>query len=153
MKKRKKTFLLLELLIGISLLAIFAIPLLANPAHLFQNQIAALEKIELERISEVEFAKLKKKIYLQEIPWETLTESGTTIKEDIIISLPGISKHRFEKTTIFRSTGAKEFPDKKEEYHLIEIKTSYMPKPRFKHASNPILFIYRILVKQAEKKV
>lgn len=152
MKQRKNPFLLLELLVGVSLLALFAGPLLANPTYLFQTEVAALEKIELERISEVEFAKIKKKIYMQEISFESLTQ-GDTLHEEVFISLPGISKHRFEKMTTFKSKATKKIPEKKEEFHLIEVRTSYTPKPRFKHSSKPIIFIYKILIKQMPKGV
>jgi len=152
-KKRKKPFLLLELLIGISLLTLFAIPLIVEPFYLLQNEMATLERIELERISEAHFAQLKKKIYLQEIPWKELTkkERESPIKREVFITLPGISYHKFETSTYIWSK--RDNKEKQAENHLLGIKIIYTPKPLRKHKGAPITFSYRLFVKQVPSTV
>lgn len=149
---KKRSFLLLELLIGISLLTFFLAPLIRDPFFLLQTEIAVLERMELERIAELEFARIKEKIYLQEIPWKTLTQGrhGELLKSEVLVQLPGLASHRFETSTEIWSKSTKKNRELKEEYHLIGIQTIYTPKPRKKHTKSPITFTYRLFVKQTE---
>ena len=68
----KRPFLLLELLIAFSLVAIFSFPLIFNPLNKLNQELKKLEEIERERLSELLLAEVKDQLYLNAIPWEKI---------------------------------------------------------------------------------
>lgn len=151
MKIRKKTFLLLELMIGIALLALFALPSIGSPFFLMQSEIVSLERMELERISEVQFAHLKEKLYKNEIPWDVIAkeEMGEPIKGETTLNLLGFKKHTFETKTYIWTKRQHEGKDHKESFHLVGIKMQFIPKPKNGHKVTPITFVHRLLIKKS----
>lgn len=153
---RRKTYLLFELLIAASLLALCAVPLIRNPMHMAREEVAAFERIELERVSELAFAKVLEKLYSNEIPWEafqhqTLPEVPSIV-EKVSLELPGIVKRSFDKKIYLWTRAQKEGPEN-EDVRLVGIKITFAPigKPKDKTRS----FTYRVLLeakKNAPKK-
>jgi hypothetical protein len=73
--KKKRHFLLIEILIALALISLFSFPLLRNPIYFCISQINSLQKIECERMAELTFLEiklsfLKKEINLKNIPRE-----------------------------------------------------------------------------------
>ena len=97
---KKKPYLLLELLIALFLVACLALPLIRNPSRMLQNELSDLERMELERISEVSFARIKEKLYTNEITWEQI-EKGSAHQSfeesQELIALGELRPHRFVK--------------------------------------------------------
>jgi len=60
---KKRSFILIEVIIAISLLTIAAIPLIKVPYNMLNSQITLCEKAELERIAELGFYEISKQIF------------------------------------------------------------------------------------------
>lgn len=93
MKKRKKTFLLLELLIAFSLLSLFALPIALIPVKQNKKDIHALESIEATNLNDLAWTIVKEALYENRIEWKTLS----TAKEKKPLKLN--YKEHLEKTT------------------------------------------------------
>jgi hypothetical protein len=152
MKKRKKTYLLLELMISLALISLLAIPLIHEPFELLSDEVAALERMELERISELYFAEIKEKLYCNKIPWNVLekkSKEAPAYEQETFIET--LSKHRFKiKTSLWTKNTKK--ADEKESYHLIGVRLSFIPEPKGNHTKE-ISFLYRLFIKKENKKV
>lgn len=98
-RKRKKSFLLLEILIGLTLILECLVPLMLNPISLFQNEIAHLEQIELEREALIAYAQVKEKLYNKEVPWTEL-KSGNykLVKEKFYMDFGKLAKREWQKS-------------------------------------------------------
>ncbi|MFA6119498.1 MAG: hypothetical protein WCT85_03230 [Parachlamydiales bacterium] len=64
---KKRSFLLIEILVAFSIIALISIPLIRNPICFCQTQIRSLEKLECERIAELSFLDIKVKLLKNEI--------------------------------------------------------------------------------------
>ena len=71
-KKRikKKSFILLEILLAVSLLAMCSIPLMTNPMHFYKNEMIELEKTAMLNIEKEALFEIKQKLFKNEIPWD-----------------------------------------------------------------------------------
>lgn len=79
--KKRRPYLLLELVIAFFLLSICALPLVRNPLHLLKQQYAALEKAELARQAAVDFADIRGRLNGKDeksITWEQLCKKMPT---------------------------------------------------------------------------
>ena len=74
--KKKKPFLLLEILIAILLVSICLVPLVQSPIQSFRAELQLLEEMEGERLAEWTFSEIKEKLLKNEIPWEKLPGPG-----------------------------------------------------------------------------
>lgn len=125
---RRKTYLLLELLIACSLLALCAVPLIRNPMQNARGERRTLEKIELQRLAEAAFAMIFEKIHKNEIPWEAF--SSKTLpnlpywKDQVQIDLPDVSHSKFERKIYIWTPSQKEGSEN-EEIRNIKIKISF----------------------------
>jgi hypothetical protein len=70
MKFQKKNFLLIEILVAITLIALCSFTLMENPIRFFSHEIKTLEKIEFERIADLSFLEIKERLYKNEISWD-----------------------------------------------------------------------------------
>jgi hypothetical protein len=153
MMKRKKPYLLLELLIGIALLITFSIPLMHDPFRLLEQERIALERMELERISEWEFAQVKKQFYRNEIPWG-LFSAGEKRKfsTDVKDLFPKLLKgSTFEEEIRLWTKKEKKVSDEEEAF-LVGIEIIFTPK-RKGAGRKPVSFTYRIFVKRMADKL
>ncbi|NGX63189.1 MAG: hypothetical protein KR126chlam6_00596 [Candidatus Anoxychlamydiales bacterium] len=73
--KNKRSFLLIEILIAISLISLLIVPLIQNPIYFFKSQIKSLEKLECERIADLTFLDLKISLYKNQIDLSNLATS------------------------------------------------------------------------------
>lgn len=87
---KKRSFLLLEVLIAISLLAIFAPWLMRLPIHHYQEQIKHFEELEKQRISDWTYSEIKEMLLKHTIAWERLPALEKPAKE---FSLPNTPLH------------------------------------------------------------
>ncbi|MCX6989350.1 MAG: hypothetical protein NTZ52_07665 [Chlamydiae bacterium] len=92
-KTKKNSYLLLELMIGLTLLALCALPLIRAPIWHIQKQIGSLEDIHLHLESERTLARFKESLYTSEISWGDLEmwakQPAVIIKESFHIPLLG----------------------------------------------------------------
>lgn len=84
---KKKTFLLLEVLIALFLVTLCIVPLTGYPIYMFKREQAKLERLEKEQLADWIFSELKERFLKNEIPWEKIP-----IKNQVIgpFSLPDI---------------------------------------------------------------
>ena len=76
--KKKRTFLLLEILIAIFIVSLCLIPLIQAPIRSYRAEMRLLEEMEGERLADWTFSEIKEKLLKNEIPWEKLP--GTEVK-------------------------------------------------------------------------
>lgn len=87
---KKRSFVLLEALIALSLLAIFTPWLMRLPIEHYQRQIKAFEKIEEERIADWSYSEVKEMLLKQDISQDKLPLKGQKAFE---WSLPDAQMH------------------------------------------------------------
>ena len=146
---RRKTYLLLELLIAFTLLSLCALPLVRNPMQAAKEEIAAFERMELERHAELAYASLLEKFHRNEIAWKTFDAktlpSLPAFQEKTVIELPGVLKREYDKKIFLWTKGEKKGPDD-EDVRLIAIKILFAPKDRAKKWEKA--FTYRALLER-----
>jgi len=77
---RKKSFLLAEILLTLFLIAVCALPLVKGPIIIFRKELQSIEQIERQRLANLAFFNIKKKLYKKEIPWKELEKEGGKIR-------------------------------------------------------------------------
>ena len=85
-KRKKNYYILLELMIGLGLLTMCALPLIQSPIRHIQKQRIDLEDMCLHIESEKTLAEFKESLYMQKISWrdiETWAETPVLIFEDL----------------------------------------------------------------------
>jgi hypothetical protein len=73
-RKQKSPFLLLELLVALTLVSIVSIPLIQRPVAAYLKEIAALESIELRRLSDLAFFEVRELLANHTIPLYALPQ-------------------------------------------------------------------------------
>ncbi|MFA6916040.1 MAG: hypothetical protein WC222_06565 [Parachlamydiales bacterium] len=87
LKKVRRPFLLLEVLIAFLLVALCAIPLVAPHVSIYKDQLEFMDKIQLDHFVNQYYAELIEKLYRQNIAWDALTnETKFKIDKEKIIS-------------------------------------------------------------------
>lgn len=127
---KRKAYLLLELLIALSILALCALPLVRTPLFSARQEIAAFEKMELERLAELGFAKIFEQLHQNEIPtkaFEAKTLQNTPyLKDTVVIDLPGVLNKQFDREFFLWTHAQKEGPEQNE-FKIVKIKIVFTP--------------------------
>lgn len=74
--KKKRNFLLIEVLIAILLVSICLIPLIQIPINSYRSEMEWLEEMDRERLAELAFADVKEKLLKNELAWEKIPGPG-----------------------------------------------------------------------------
>jgi hypothetical protein len=82
---KKRTFLLLEILIALSLATLCIVPFVKQPLFLYKKELAALEQIEKERLADWTFTEIEEMFLKNEIPRSEIPDKG---ENSIVFSLP-----------------------------------------------------------------
>ncbi len=102
---------MLELLIALVLIATCALPLAQLPIKAAQEEFNCTYRMHAERLADLAFAKVKEKLYRQEISWEEICSpkgSGAQVFEDTVeIDIASRNKKKFIRRSILSSTGKK----------------------------------------------
>lgn len=162
MRKRKRPYLLLEVLIAFSILLICLVPLIKSPMRLLKLQISSAEKSELSRLELLSFAEVKKALYKNEIPWEVLSQK----KEKPLVPYPELdNKEVLVYGMPSRDRTEKQEPRKfhrrvyfwklnegigKEEEELLLVNVRFMFEP-LKGTKTRHTFDHQVFVKKATK--
>lgn len=75
-KKRKRNFLLLEILICLALICLCLSPLIESPLQAYKSSIDHLEEIEKQNLATSSFAEIQLKLLNNEISWEKIPTQG-----------------------------------------------------------------------------
>lgn len=106
----RKPFVLLEILIAIALVALFALPLSFNPTRTILKQVDLLEEMECERIADLSFAEVKEILLKNELSWDEIG-AGKGKKYPLpqkFIHLKGFSKKAVDRRFSFQVKHEKE---------------------------------------------
>jgi hypothetical protein len=129
--RRKKSFLLLEVIIGIALFALCALPLIRQPFHLTQKSCEKLIEAELFRLAEVTHCETLAQLEGGQVPWDSLPK-----KIRGRLSLPRVpcqvrlGEHmskNFIQTTIIKLKTKKQI-SADQEARFLEFIIAYTPK-------------------------
>ena len=78
--KKKCSFVLLEVLIGIALVALFALPLVSFPIWQCKSEINNLKTLQLERIADQIFAETLEDLYKNNMTWSDIADRSSNKK-------------------------------------------------------------------------
>jgi hypothetical protein len=90
----KRDFLLLEVLLAIAVVAIFAAPLMQWPIKHYRAQISRLENFESQRVADWTFSEIKEMLLKEGIKWEKLPSKGEHLVQplsDAKLCIPHLS--------------------------------------------------------------
>ncbi len=112
MKQKKFSFLLLEALIAISILIVFAPLLMRLPIHHYKAQVEYFEKLEKQRIADWTYSEIKETLLRQSIPWKALPEKEKGTKtfplSDTKLHLRGLKPKTINRSFTLKCKGEKE---------------------------------------------
>lgn len=102
MSYRKRTFILLEVLIAITLSMLFSFFFITRPFELYQKTLTALEKAEGERLADYAFSEIKEAFLQGNIPSAHLPmkeeKKGPFMLSSCVIQWPGSSSFSVERS-------------------------------------------------------
>jgi len=105
---RKRSFLLFELLISLSLLTLCLYPLIKSQFEVQRGHLKELKKLEREQIVNLRFSKLKEAMFEQIFPWNSLLEGTSytlpTGEEIALIALENTKKKSGTKGALVEGT-------------------------------------------------
>lgn len=147
----KRPFLLLEILIALSLVALCAIPLIVKPIRAYREEMANLEEVERERLADWTFSEIREKLYKNEISWEELpglhARTDPFSLDEGAIQIPGVKDKEIKRLFTFYGQGEKEGvagETLRMIYVYIEFKPSLSKKKK--------IYTYRAIVKRMPKE-
>ncbi len=94
----KRFFILFEILLAITLVALIAIPLTFSSVRFLMHQQEQLELMECERIADLSFVDIKENLYRQSPSWKELTSSEN--RRDLpptFLKLKGFKEKRVDR--------------------------------------------------------
>jgi hypothetical protein len=121
---KKRTFLLMEVLISLMLVSLCIVPLMRAPILHFRQQVNHLIQFERQRIADWSFSEVKEILLKNGIPWERLPKRGSARLELPLaksqLHIPGLITKNLSRKVQFSCTAEKE-GEKGGLYRLLEI--------------------------------
>lgn len=156
--KKKSSFILLEVLIGIALVALFAIPLISFPIWQCKSELNSYKTLELERIANRIYAETLEELYLNKAKatWMDMEKQGAHnriifLKPEKIL-YDGKSEEIILRQYLW-STKCFDYKDSQNSLHFINIKiemeASFLPITTEKYGKEKRIkiFHYKVLAK------
>ncbi len=150
---RRRSFLLLEVLIALSLTLTCALPMASLPSRALKEEIAIAYDAQARRLADLAFAQLKERLYKNEIPWEQIArcqEGRQDLFEDTYtVSLPSAGTRKFKGKVSLKFP--KKFPSKQEQgidtYFLlvarIQIKPAYKKTDQKNQVFSHLIIVHK----------
>lgn len=129
--KRKRPYLLLELMIALTIVSLCSIPLMRYPMYCLQTQLTLLKEGELERLAEESFAEIKEAFYKNEVPIDKIKEGKEKFlykTAPVNLSFGKTLSQSFEKRYYLR-THAQKTGKNLEDYFLVYVDIVFAPLP------------------------
>jgi hypothetical protein len=147
-KKKKHPLLLLEVLVAIALVSLIAVPLLYPQMYLLKAQNRFVEKLELDRMISLLFAKLIVDLYENKIPFSQIESSMPQPIDSKMIQdagykgreLPFTGTYRFEKV-INKPNPPKDFT-----VYLYELIFTFTSKDKEDEKQEPLTITYQVVL-------
>lgn len=147
-KRKKRSYLLLELLIAFTLLITCLLPLTQNPLKMVANEREMLEKLELAREADLLFADVKRRLYTNQISYDKFTKWEDKL-EPFKLELGKNYTKTFKREIRLRSQ-VKEVKKNKagEEIRLLNVHIAFISRNKKKN-QNTLVFKYKVFVQCA----
>ncbi len=110
---RIRSFLLLEVLLAMTLVALFAAPLMRFPIRHYRAQINSLEAFERQRVADWTFSEIKEMLLKESIPWDNLPAKGASIERhlpDARLIMPHLPPRLVRRSFVLKCSGEKQGP-------------------------------------------
>lgn len=143
--KSKRPFTLLEVLIAFLIIVLCVIPLISPHVTIYKDQLAFIERIELDHAVNELYGNIIEQLHRQQIPWETLTSDAKVhIDKNSLVTSGGmpLSYEGYYKFSI-----TKKKPDKEEKPFTVYLfKLTFNLKSTLKSKSKDITYVYDIFL-------
>jgi len=150
LRKHKKSFVLLEVMIAIFILSVLILPFTFLPFKALENRKRLLVQLELERDATLAASELKEKIHkegvilLPSLTQKTALKNLTpSVMQVIKIEAPKIFSESFERRCFLYKTKSKEQGENR--YHLVQA-VIYYSRPGKKISKTDSCFTYKFFV-------
>ncbi len=152
---KKRPFVLLEVMIALTLVALCAIPLILKPIRVYRSEMQLLEEGEGERLADWTFSEIEEQLLNNSIPWEKLPALHATTHlfamSPSAIHVPGRKPKQIERTFTLYGKGEKDGPNG-ETYRMIYVTIYFKPElSRRKKKDN--VYVYRVIVRCLPKNL
>lgn len=101
---KKRSFVLLEILIAFTLVSLCTLPFIRYPFQHMQKELDTFFDMELERIAQNELAKLLELLYKQDVPekilFDTDSKESLMFHDELTVKLPGGLSRTFPKYAV-----------------------------------------------------
>jgi hypothetical protein len=156
--KKMRSFLLLELIIGLLLLTLCLLPFIRIPSAAMREELLIIQRLEMQHMADRVVAWVKERIYTQQISWEQIAHTKQkpyVFGEDtVFLPVKELAKQRYMQKCVLYSTLKK--GQNNEEYRLVTVTVQFTRIPRaltfFSQKKKSMRFSYQILVKQEKAK-
>ncbi len=135
---RKRSFLLLELLIALFLIVTCALPLAQIPMRALQKEFKSAQAMEMHRLADLAFAEIKEKAYLHEIPWEQIVKKTVVMNDSKELTQQPFYSTQIKRVGTISSVGKKRKDG--QELRLVTFRLV------LSHSSQTQRFVYQFLV-------
>ena len=147
---KKRTFILLELLIACTLLALCAAPLMRKPIELYQMQVRTLEEVEKQRLADRAFAETKVHLLTNKIAWDKLPSKTAKVKTrslpPAIMQIPHAAPKEIKRRAVIRCKGEKTGL-KGEVIRMLQIEIQFEPFEENPKAPPAPKYLYRTIAR------
>lgn len=132
---KRRTFLLLEVLIALFLVTLCIIPLVREPLRMLKKEMAKIEEMEKERLADYVYSQLREKFLKNEIPWSQIPKKkeikGPLSLPSLTLKMAGFKPKKIPCSYSLYGKGEKQ-GRQQEEYRLIYV-TIYLDKAAYKY--------------------
>lgn len=128
--RRRRPFILLEILLALTLVSLCAVPLIVKPIVAYRFEMKALEEVEGERLADWTFSEIKEEMLKLKIPWEKLPALNETAGPFPLdpgsIQVPGRQPKKIKRSFTLYCKGEKE-GIARQAYRMLYVKIEFNP--------------------------
>jgi hypothetical protein len=133
-KKIAYSYLLLELLIALALVSLAILPFMSIPSRVMREELFAMQRLELQHVSDNTFALVKERILTREITAVQIaaTKEKKALVIDDFVTLPvqELSQQRFARKCYLYSTSKKGANEEEHRLLTVEVFLKILPGKR-----------------------
>lgn len=138
---KKRPFLILEVLIAFSIVALSLFPILSPNLMMIQAERGFQNELEADRLADLLFAEWVEKLYQNQVPWEGLISGGIVTIEEKSLIPPGFPYSITVKPTLERAKTS----DVETSYYLFLFEFRFTPT---QGGLPPLSFSYNLFVER-----
>ena len=143
---RKSPFLLLEVLIAFTLVALCVLPFLYPHFYMIKSEKEFVKEVELDRVANLVFADIYEKLYKNEIPWDTIKDKSASPLNSVELQRLGMQgEYHFEE---FREKNGKK---EAQTYYWVKLMLSFSPRNSGNTARKLLKYEYDLFIERQLK--